>query len=300
MNIISKFLEKGYFIDKDVILNFSENELNFVLEKLEKTNIPKKITVEEIKKLLESEKFQIINLRKKGEFSIFEFSKILKERYEYFFSILSQKTLVPIYSINKLKNVKKYGIIGFVFEIREKEIDVEDLTGKVELKNEKNFKVWKDSCLLFICSDEYIEEVIYPEIDYKEFSSTLFVGYEKKLNIPSILFSSEVLNEKNTLKINFDFQDVFQVKFGNELIILIDSSKVDFEREKFQKTRLIITEAERILKYGRDMYLVKDKPSLIILANSDETKIIDEKPLTVKLKEKSNIMIKDKSVKVVY
>ena len=297
--IIEGFLKKGYFIDEKILSKFNEEELLIVLEKIEKSNFPKKLEEEEIKNLLKfNVNFQILNLKKDGEFSIYDFSKILLERYEYFFKILSSKTLIPIYSINKIKKMQRYGIIGFVFNEKGEEITVEDLTGTINLLNPKNLKVWKDSCLLFFCNNEVIEEIIYPEINFKKFSSTLFIGYKKMLNLPSIIFSNEISTEKNTLSVDFNFQDVFQIKFGSEFIILIDSSKIDFEKEKFQKTRLIVTETEKVLKYGKDIYLVKDEPSLIILANSDETKIIDEIPLTIKIKEGDNVLIKNEGIRI--
>jgi hypothetical protein len=297
MKIVEEFLKKGYFLDSNVLSTFSEHELVFVLEKLEKSSEPKKLTVEEIKKLLESEKFQILNFRKKGEFSIYDFERILVERYNYFFKILSKKTFLPIFSISNVKKMKKYAIIGFVFEIKNDEIVVEDLTGSISLNNVKKFKIWKDCCCLFVCEGENIEEIFYPELSYKEFSSSIFIGSELKTNIPSIIFSDKISSEKNILFINFDEQDFFQIKFGNEVILLIDSSKIDFEKEKVLKTRLLVTEAEKIVKFGNDIYLIKEEPSLIILANSDETKIIDKTPLTIKMKEKENLLINKNEIK---
>jgi len=291
MNIVEGFLKKGYFLDSNVLNTFSEHELVFVLEKIEKSSEPRKLTVEEIKKLLESEKFQILNFRKKGEFSIYDFEKILIDRYNYFFKILSKKTLLPTFSISNVKRIKKYAIIGFVFEIKNDEVVIEDLTGTISLNNTKKFKLWKDSCCLFVCEGENIEEVFYPELGYKEFNSSIFVGTELKTNIPSIIFSNKTSSEKNVLFINFEEQDFFQIKFGNEIILLIDSSKIDFEKEKILKTRLLVTEAEKIVKFGSDIYLIREEPSLVILANSNETKIIDKNPLTIKIKEKENLLI---------
>jgi hypothetical protein len=297
MKIVEEFLKKGYFLDNNVLNTFSEDELIFVLEKIEKSSEPKKLTVEEIKKLLESEKFKILNFRKKGEFSIYDFEKILVERYNYFLKILSKKTFLPIFSISNVKKIKKYAIIGFVFEIKNDEIVVEDLTGTIGLNNVKKFKIWKDCCCLFVCEGENIEEIFYPEIGYKEFNSSIFIGSELKTNIPSIIFSNKTSSEKNVLFINFEEQDFFQIKFGNEIILLIDSSKIDFEKEKFFKTRLLVTEAEKVVKFGSDIYLVKEEPSLIILANSDETEIIDKTPLTIKIKEKENLLINKNEIK---
>ena len=297
MKIVEEFLKKGYFLDNNVLNTFSEDELIFVLEKIEKSSEPKKLTVEEIKKLLESEKFKILNFRKKGEFSIYDFEKILVERYNYFLKILSKKTFLPIFSISNVKKIKKYAIIGFVFEIKNDEIVVEDLTGTIGLNNVKKFKIWKDCCCLFVCEGENIEEIFYPEIGYKEFNSSIFIGSELKTNIPSIIFSNKTSSEKNVLFINFEEQDFFQIKFGNEIILLIDSSKIDFEKEKFFKTRLLVTEAEKVVKFGSDIYLVKEEPSLIILANSDETEIIDKTPLTIKIKEKENLLINRNEIK---
>jgi hypothetical protein len=297
MRIVEEFLKKGYFLDSNVLNTFSEHELVFVLEKLEKSSEPKKLTVEEIKKLLESEKFQILNFRKRGEFSIYDFERILVERYNYFFKILSKKTFLPIFSILNANKTKKYAIIGFVFEIKNDEIVVEDLTGSISLNNVKKFKIWKDCCCLFVCEGENIEEIFYPELSYKEFSSSIFIGSELKTNIPSIIFSDKTSSEKNILFINFEEQDFFQIKFGNEVILLIDNSKIDFEKEKVFKTRLLVTEAEKIVKFGNDIYLIKEEPSLIILANSDETKIIDKTPLTIKMKEKENLLINKNEIK---
>ena len=297
MRIVEEFLKKGYFLDSNVLSTFSEHELVFVLEKLEKSSEPKKLTVEEIKKLLESEKFQILNFRKRGEFSIYDFERILVERYNYFFKILSKKTFLPIFSILNANKTKKYAIIGFVFEIKNDEIVVEDLTGSISLNNVKKFKIWRDCCCLFVCEGENIEEIFYPELSYKEFSSSIFIGSELKANIPSIIFSDKTSSEKNILFINFEEQDFFQIKFGNEVVLLIDNSKIDFEKEKVFKTRLLVTEAEKIVKFGNDIYLIKEEPSLIILANSDETKIIDKTPLTIKMKEKENLLINKNEIK---
>jgi hypothetical protein len=297
MKIVEEFLKKGYFLDTNVLNIFSEHELVFVLEKLEKSSEPKKLTVEEIKKLLESEKFQILNFRKRGEFSIYDFERILVERYNYFFKILSKKTFLPIFSISNVKKIKKYAIIGFVFEIKNNEIVVEDLTGTISLNNVKKFKIWKDCCCLFVCEEGNIEEIFYPELSYKEFSSSIFIGSELKTNIPSIIFSDKTSSEKNILFINLKEQDFFQIKFGNEVILLIDSSKIDFEKEKVLKTRLLVTEAEKIVKFGNDIYLIKEEPSLIILVNSNETKIIDKTPLTIKMKEKENLLINKNEIK---
>jgi hypothetical protein len=297
MKIVEEFLKKGYFLDNNVLNTFSEHELTFVLEKIEKSPEPKKLTTEEIKKLLESEKFRITNFRKKGEFSVYDFGKILVERYNYFFKILSKKTFLPIFSISSANKTKKYAIIGFVFEIKNDEIVVEDLTGTTSLNNTKKFKIWKDCCCLFVCEGENIEEIFYPELGYKEFNSSIFIGSELKTNIPSIIFSNKTSSEKNVLFINFEEQDFFQIKFGNETILLIDSSKIDFEKERTFKTRLLVTEAEKIVRFGSDIYLIKEEPSLIILANSDETKIIDRAPLTIKIKEKENLLINKNEIK---
>lgn len=302
--IIREFLKKGYFIDEEVIKSFSEEELKIVLSKISKTSKPIKLSKEKILELLSlPEKIEIVNLARKGEVSIIEVSKIIKERYDYFYNLLVNKTFLPIVSINKIGKFKNFGIIGLVYGIEGNKIYVEDITGKIAIENISNKKVWEDSCCLFVCKKEdnkiLCNEIIYPELTFSSFEREIAITFNKESSSKSlnaIIYDKEVKIEENRVYLNFEVQPCFQVKINNSLIVFIDLNKVSFDLETIKKTRLIETKIEKTIKYGRDIFLLKESPSVFVLIGK-ETKIIEKEPFVVEISE--NVILDSRKKEII-
>lgn len=300
--IIKKFLKKGYFIDKEIVKNFNKEYLIKILSLLPKSDKPVKLSKDKIIELSSffEEKIEIVNLVKKGEFSILDVVKLLKKRYEYFYNLLVNKTFLPVVSINKIGKIKNFGIIGLVYKKDGNKLYVEDITGKVIINNISNKEVWEDACYFFVCKKEIdikCIDIIYPEIVFSNIEKTISINFGKLVQETdiNIIFSNEIKVDRNKIYLNLDFQPCYQIKLGNSLIVVIDSKKIEFNLEKITKTRLIETKIEKAIQFGKDIFLLENSPSIFILIG-DKNKILEESPLVVEVSTNTIIDTKNKKL----
>ena len=180
---------------------------------------------------------------------------------------------------------------------------VEDLTGRTKIKNISKEKVWEDSCLLFICKKEkneiFCNNIVYPELSFSSLKRKIYLTFEneaKTKDVNIIITNNETKVEGNKVYLNFSFQPCYQIKINDSLIVVLDLSKIEFDKEKIFKTRLIVTELEKTIKYGKDIFLLRENPSVFILVGK-ETKILESNPLIIEV-SRNVIIDNDKIINI--
>jgi len=333
MNRIAELMKKGYFVQDIKVITFlselPDEDFNYLLNKLPKSNIPKTLTIEEISKIVEEgrkTKQKIINIKveelkkRKEEIKILDVLEIYKKRYEKLSSILkSELSFFNLVSINKIsKKLQFFSVVGMIYDIQQNKIVIEDLTSRVEVYLSEKIKdkikfLDKDIVVGIKCrwDNEKIvaEDILFPEFKDKDFEIYKNLSLDVKLGI----FSSPENSQGNVdfqiflkdIKENYiiDSQKIFLnpgflvFKFWlNEfLIVLINGDVVkEFNKDNFLKTRLLSSDVSKLLKYGYsdDMFLMEKLPySVIILSAEKEGFDFSQIPHVLQLLKSKNYVI---------
>ncbi|MEM0324519.1 MAG: hypothetical protein QXW35_01310 [Candidatus Aenigmatarchaeota archaeon] len=293
MNRILELMKKGYFVQDPQILSLmNDEEFERFLFFLPKSNEPKILKKEDVitflQKISKKISIRILEPQIKQKISNLDLLNILRERYNFLSSIIKKKLLFfNLISINKIsKKYRTFSLIGMVYEIDGKKITIDDLSSKIDvwIEDEEKLKLIEEDCVIGVkCywkDDEiYVNEVIFPEFEEKnnlEEIKELRIGiFNRDIDTDAdviIQLDKETKISKNKLYVNSSFP-VHQIYVNNSLILLVDLRHVNFSIEKFLKLRLVTSKSSKILDFGGDFFLIKDKPSLIITLNSDREEI---------------------------
>lgn len=220
--ILKKFLEKGFQLEKEALDFFSENKdkMEEFFKKIEKIEAPLVIDIDFVKKVL-GKTFEIEVLKtfkkKSGEISVSDISTALNKRYERISSFLEKRLeLINLISIGKIgQRDRNFSIIGMVREKNEYEnsLVLEDRTGeiKVFLEEKDIKKIVEDEILGIVCKKEedsfFAEKIIFPDIPLKR-------EIKRSEDDIKVIFISDLHLEKET-------------NYINKLIDLIEKEKFD-------------------------------------------------------------------------
>jgi len=329
MNRISELLKKGYFVQNyEVIANLSEEEFQILISHLQKSNVPRILTEDDIKKILEEHKkvryeinvesFEI----EKNEIKISDIVNILKKRYERLSSYIKEElNFFNLISINKIsKRYKTFSLIGIVYEIQNEKIVIEDLTSRIDVYLSEKCKskiknLDRDIVIGLKCvweNDKIVaDEIFFPKFKEREFE-ILNKEVDVKLNICFNKDLSSFLDTSNrSVVIIFDekidkfFIDsskvflnpsypIFKIWINNFLFLLIDGEKINFSLEKTLETRLIDSNISKLIeyRYKDDVFILTHLPYAIIVSNFEKEEInFDKKPFSFFLSKNKNYLI---------
>ncbi len=211
--IVKKFLEAGYQLDKKVLEFFQKNPetVDKILAKLKNINFYTPVlTYNILEGLIEKEELKVEIVKRSEEKKQFTAKDCLNyfiSRYEKIRKILEEKVdLVNLISINKIpERIKNFSLIVLVREKNGNYIIAEDLTGssKIFFENIPEYDlVVPDDVIGIVCEKNgaiYAKKIIWPDIPLrKEISKTkdeIFCLFISDLHMDSGEFKKENLEK---------------------------------------------------------------------------------------------------------
>lgn len=330
MNRITELMKKGYFVqDIKILSELSNEEFDYLINKLPKSNIPKVLTSEEIRKIvgerkevkrksvdIRVEKFEI----KKDEIRIIDVIEIYKKRYEKLSSLLKNELrFFNLISINKIsKKHQFFSIVGMVYDIQQNKLVVEDLTSRVEIylsekvKEKANF-LEKDIVVGVKCkwdSEKIVaEDILFPEFKDKDFEIYKNLNLDAKIGILSSLenpienidvpiflggIQEDYMVDSQKIFLNTKFL-IFRFWLNEFLFVIINGDILsEFNKDTFLRTRLLFSDVSKLLKngYRDDAFLVENLPfSIIVLNSKKENFDFSQNPYVLHLLKSKNYIL---------
>jgi DNA polymerase II small subunit/DNA polymerase delta subunit B len=300
MEIIDRFLEKGVLLSPDVMNKIKEEEVEELLTKFDKKKI---VLTDDFYCFARGKGVKVVEeYKKESEVKrITNFVDFYNKRFEFLREILMEKLgQEKITSINKL-NVGEATVIGMVREKKDNGFSLEDSTGSVFCKSDKN--VLEDDVVAakgnFNKKEFSAEKIFYPDIPLKNNVNTTgeecHVLFTKNLSKdpegvhyifafggePDVLnkTNSWIVTKKDKIKkgpkhVGLNLPGVVEVE--GIKIMIFDASFDELKKKTGEKDekKLITSLLQRrhllpFVYMENDPYLIEDIPDLIFFPGKE-------------------------------
>ena len=290
--IVERFLQEGFLVSPKLLDQIPEDNLDSILTSIKLSN---DLIIENLEAQKEEVEFKIKNYKEKNKLKTSDFVEYYSKKYTVLSDIISKK-LNPI-SIDKAKGFSESSIIGMVFEHTNNGLIVEDPTGKIEVRCNRD-NILLNSVLGFTGKIKegimLADKIVYPDIP--------LTNEIKSLNMGLVLSEQGKILE-NLKTISFDQKEGLvsvltnpgYVKINKEVVVLAYKPKEEIGKEKFLvflKNRFILEETPS------EKYLIKEIPSIFWI-NQEKQWVENYKGVTIVSGKEVKIDLKDRKVEFI-
>ncbi len=287
--VVERFLQEGFLISPKLLEQIPEDNLDSIVTSIK---LSKDLIIQNLDEQKEEVEIKAKNYKEKNKLTASDFVEYYSKKYSVLKDILEKK-LSPI-SIDKAKGFSETSIIGMVYEHTNAGVIVEDPTGRMEIRCNRD-NILLNSVLGFTGKMKegimIAEKIIYPDIP--------LTNDIKSLNM-ELVFSSKGTVLENIKTVSFEQKENLvsvltnpgYVKINKEVVVLAYKPKEELVKERvlvFLKNRFIQEETPS------EKYLIKEIPSIFWIEQEKQW-VENYKGVTIVSGKEIKINLKDRKV----
>ena len=287
--VVERFLQEGFLVSPKLLEQIPEDNLDSIITSIKLSG---DLIIENLDVQKEEAEFKVKNYKEKTKLKTSDFVEYYGKKYNVLKDIISKK-LNPN-SIDKAKTFSEASIIGMVYEYTNNGLVIEDPTGKLEIRCNRD-GVLLNSVLGFIGKIKegimLADRIIYPDIPLDNEIRSLNMG---------LVFSEKGQVLENLKTVSFNQQEGLvsvltnpgYVKINKELVVLSYKPKEEIPKERvviFLKNRFVTEETPS------EKYLIKDAPSIFWI-DQEKQWVENYKGVTIVSGKEIKIDLKDRKV----
>ena len=249
-------MQEGFLVSPKLLEQIPEDNLDSIITSIK---LSTDLIIENLDVQKEEAEFKVKNYKEKNKLKTSDFVEYYSKKYNVLKDIISKK-LNPN-SIDKAKTFSETSIIGMVYEHTNNGLVVEDPTGKIEVRCNRD-NVLLNSVLGFTGKIKegimIADKIVYPDIPLDNEIKSLNMGlvFSEKGQFLENLKTISFLQQEKTISV---FTNPGYVKINKELVVLAYKPNEEIAKEKiviFLRNRFVPEDVPS------EKYLIKEIPSI--------------------------------------